>query len=93
MSYSEKLRDKRWLKRRYEILLRDNHTCQLCGYIGSRVNVHHLKYTGEPWDAPDCDLITLCRYCHKTHHTPEINDKKYDLMSIKHIIGKCLRDS
>jgi len=67
--YSEQLRDKRWKLKRLDILRRDGFKCQICGYFGDRVNVHHLKYTGMAWDAPDNDLITLCRECHNKLHT------------------------
>jgi len=87
MDYSEQIKDKRWLLKRLKILKRDKFTCQICEYQGDRVNVHHLKYTGMAWEAPDNDLITLCRECHKTVHLPEINDKKLDKMHIKYIIN------
>ncbi len=30
----------------------------------TRLEVHHINYSGEPWEAKDIDLITLCEYCH-----------------------------
>ena len=86
MEYIEQLKDKRWRKKRYLILVRDNHTCQICGYIGPNVNVHHKKYTGMAWEAPEEDLITLCCHCHRTTHMPQIMDKKYEAKHIKNII-------
>lgn len=68
MDYQEQLKDERWLRRRLEILIRDKFRCQLCNYFGERVNVHHKKYTGMAWDAPDEDLITLCGRCHGKLH-------------------------
>jgi 5-methylcytosine-specific restriction protein A len=72
MEYSDQLKDERWLRKRLKILIRDKHSCQLCGYIGSKVNVHHKKYTGMAWEAPDEDLITLCKDCHKKLHLDKI---------------------
>lgn len=72
MDYQEQLQDKRWLKKRVEILIRDKHRCTLCGYFGSKVNVHHLKYTGMAWDAPNEDLITLCKDCHRKLHIDKL---------------------
>ena len=86
MDYKDQLNDKRWKEKRLKILRRDKHTCQICGYFGSRVNVHHKKYTGYAWDAPDEDLITLCKRCHKKTHKPELNDKRFDNMRIGNII-------
>jgi len=64
MSYSEKLKDPRWQKRRLEILNRDNFTCQVCGDTKNTLHVHHKKYFKEPWDAANWALITLCSSCH-----------------------------
>lgn len=75
--YSEKLKDHRWKLKRSEILMRDNHTCQKCGVIYEddsiyefdecepiNIEVHHIHYSGEPWEAKACDLISLCEHCH-----------------------------
>ncbi len=92
MKYSEKLKDKRWQERRYEIIKRDRATCKICGYIGPKLNVHHLKYTGDPWDAPDEDLILLCKECHRTVHLPEINDKRYEKMHVRNWLRKLINN-
>jgi hypothetical protein len=63
-TYSDKLKNPRWQKRRLEILNRDGFKCTCCGDIGSTLHIHHSKYTGEPWDAPESDLRTLCEDCH-----------------------------
>lgn len=65
MKYSEKLKDPRWQKKRLEILQRDNFTCQLCEDKTTTLHIHHKKYTGEPWEAPEEDLVTLCEHCHE----------------------------
>lgn len=88
MDYSEQLKDKRWRIRRVEILKRDSHTCQICGYLGAGVNVHHRKYTGMAWEAPNEDLITLCKSCHKITHKPDLNDKKFENMKLGNIIKR-----
>ena len=65
-SYSEKLKDPRWQKRRLEILERDNWECQICHDKTSTLHVHHKAYLKnlEPWVYPDSHLITLCESCH-----------------------------
>lgn len=63
-SYSEKLRDPRWQKKRLEILSRDEWKCKLCGDEKNTLHVHHNEYEGEPWDAPSDSLETLCEHCH-----------------------------
>lgn len=62
--YSGKLKDPRWRKKRAAIIERDNRKCKQCGGY-QHLEVHHKKYTGEPWEAPDEDLETLCLTCHQ----------------------------
>jgi hypothetical protein len=64
MTYSEKLRDPRWQKKRLEILNRDGFACCLCGDKETELHVHHDKYYGNPWQAKNDDLQTLCKHCH-----------------------------
>ena len=64
MNYSEKLKSPKWQKKRLEVLNRDNFKCCSCGDEETELHVHHLKYTGEPYDAPLEDLQTLCKHCH-----------------------------
>lgn len=64
-SYKEKPLDPRWQKKRLEVFERDGFQCQFCGSKERTLNVHHKKYTGEPWEAPTEDLETLCVICHK----------------------------
>ena len=65
MSYAEKLRDPRWQKRRLGVLERAGWKCQNCGNREMELQVHHLVYGGEPWDASDDTLECLCRECHQ----------------------------
>lgn len=65
-SYSERLKDPHWQKKRLQILERDDWTCQLCFDSESTLVVHHRRYltSVEPWDYPDELLVTLCEECH-----------------------------
>lgn len=66
MTYSEKLRDPRWQKKRLKILERAGWKCQCCKDSKNTLNVHHLVYTGkDPWDEPDSNLEVLCEDCHE----------------------------
>ena len=72
MTYSEKLKDPRWQKKRLEILQRDNFTCLCCDNITNEtLNVHHLYYEKgvDPWNYDNHSLITLCDTCHYVIHT------------------------
>jgi hypothetical protein len=64
MGYSDKLKSPKWQKKRLQILDRDNWQCQYCKDTERQLQVHHLKYTNEPWDANNEDLITTCIDCH-----------------------------
>jgi hypothetical protein len=64
-TYTEKLRDPRWQRKRLEIMQRDNFTCTQCGDTSTTQNVHHWEYVKEPWDAKNADLVTVCETCHK----------------------------
>lgn len=63
-TYSEKLTDPRWQKKRLEILNRDNWTCTKCGEKNDTLHVHHFQYHGEPWEIDNSLLVTLCKRCH-----------------------------
>lgn len=65
-TYSEKLRDPRWQKKRLEILERDKWMCQMCGDEQSTLAVHHKRYLAgkEPWEYENHFLMTLCEECH-----------------------------
>lgn len=73
-TYSEKLRDPKWQKKRLEILQMENFTCQWCGDKESTLHVHHFCYQKgkEPWDYEPCDLGALCENCHTFEHTKGI---------------------
>lgn len=66
-SYSEKLKDPRWQKKRLEIFERDKWVCQKCGSNEETLHVHHLYYERdkEPWEYPRSSLLTLCLDCHE----------------------------
>jgi DNA-binding transcriptional ArsR family regulator len=36
-----------------------------------QLQVHHTKYTGYAWEAPDTDLLTLCLDCHESMHNKQ----------------------
>lgn len=74
MTYSEKLKDPRWQKKRLEILQRDEFACVRCGNSKLTLHVHHKSYIPDqdPWDYEDDNYETLCFVCHDVEHqTPE----------------------
>lgn len=86
-SYSDKLRDPRWQKRRLETLNRDSFSCRYCGDKESELQVHHLKYSGDPWDTELEDLVTTCVHCHKVI---EASKKFFSLDLIFSVIKKVM---
>lgn len=67
-TYAEKLKDPRWQKKRLEILSANDFKCQFCGDTETTLHVHHFVYSGEPWEAEDGDLTTICEDCHWLEH-------------------------
>ncbi|MFA4944922.1 MAG: hypothetical protein WC789_09510 [Lentisphaeria bacterium] len=78
-TYSEKLKDPRWQKKRLEVMQRDEFRCVECGASDQTLNVHHAYYVRgrEPWEYPDESLHTLCEPCHETRQeaTDELREK------------------
>lgn len=74
MTYAEKLKSPKWQKRRLEILERDKFTCKKCGDTETTLHVHHLSYHGEPWEAPNSELDTLCEHCHEAIEITKVSD-------------------
>jgi hypothetical protein len=74
MTYSQKLRDPRWQKKRLQILERDQWKCCACGCADKTLQVHHLVYAKkDPWDYDDECLQTLCEDCHEVRQ--ELTDR------------------
>lgn len=70
LSYSEKLKDPRWQRKRLQILERDEWACQGCGETMEALHIHHIDHKKgcDPWDYDDSELITFCGKCHKWEH-------------------------
>lgn len=72
----------RWELLREEVLDRDEHTCQRCGYeppsdgdAARRLEAHHVATHGSPSFESLEELVTLCGPCHATLHS---DDPAYD---------------
>lgn len=87
-TYSEKLKDPRWQKKRLEILERDDWKCMACGTKDNTLHVHHIFYfpKKEPWEIENGFLITFCEDCHNPacdlgpcdkcdHHILDLNNE------------------
>lgn len=78
-TYSEKLRDPRWQKKRLEVMQRDGFKCSECCDKESTLHVHHTRYikNANPWDYPNCLLTTLCESCHEALHSGVLSGFEY----------------
>lgn len=72
-TYSQKLKDPRWQKKRLEILNRDQWTCRECQTTSETLHVHHCLYQKgkEPWEYDDRWLMALCDPCHEKRQSLE----------------------
>lgn len=66
-TYSEKLKDPRWQKKRLEILERYEWKCKLCRRSDLELHIHHKEYKSsrQPWEYEDNNFVSLCKICHK----------------------------
>lgn len=72
-SYSEKLQDPRWQRKRLEIMDRDGYKCRECQSTEKTQTVRHAYYKKgcEPWEYPNESLQTVCMDCHKKRDEAE----------------------
>ena len=75
------LQDQEWQKKRRLVLEKFNNTCVFCGFISTRLNIHHVCGDIESADDPNRDdikfLIPLRQWCHRTQHIGFTGMKKY----------------
>lgn len=69
-TYSDKLKDPRWQRKRLEIMQRDDFQCAICCEATETLNVHHRYYVSGrlPWEYPSWAFRTLCKNCHNESH-------------------------
>ena len=84
-TYSEKLKDPRWQKKRLEILQRDGFSCKICNDSTTTLHVHHRLYLmgRDPWDYPDEFFVTLCAPCHENETEMDGSASKYLINILK----------
>lgn len=70
--YKSYLKSNTWIKKRSEVLIRDNYLCRVCGYIAHEV--HHISYENLFNENLE-DLLSVCKKCHEEIHV--LLNKKY----------------
>jgi hypothetical protein len=88
-SYSEKLKDPRWQKKRLEVLEAKNWRCECCGETEKTLNVHHIIYrkNANPWDYELDEFKVYCESCHLDEHDREEIFKEHLLLITKDGLG------
>lgn len=86
-TYTQKLKDPRWQKKRLIILERDEFTCLLCGDDSEELHVHHTRYVGEPWECPNEHLQTLCKTCHSIVSNLKNSEIQYISKGVNHAVA------
>lgn len=66
-----KRRSRAWSELRDKILSRDDHACQFCFAINTRLDIHHIMPSRKGGDDTPENLITLCSYCHARISRPD----------------------
>lgn len=69
MKYADLLKDRRWQRKRLEVLNAAGWECQGCGDAdsGNQLHVHHRRYVRgrKPWEYGVDELLALCERCHE----------------------------
>jgi 5-methylcytosine-specific restriction endonuclease McrA len=83
MTYSEKLKDPRWQRRRLELFNSKNWQCEYCNEHRAQLHAHHVHYIKgmPPWDYPDELIVVLCSDCHAEKH--EFEEKLFSALAMK----------
>lgn len=72
MEYEQQLKTSAWMRKKYEVLARDNFVCSkcLCDNLERPIEVHHIHYrpNAMAWEYYDYELVSLCRDCHQKEH-------------------------
>lgn len=92
MTYSEKLKDPRWLDFRMEFMERRRqpgspNQCDDCGEdTRGPLHVHHRIYIRgrDPWEYEDSDLRLICEECHDFIHQTEQDFRAFILTLAPH---------
>lgn len=80
-TYSERLQNPNWQKKRLDILSRDNWSCIECGdglKNDVTLQVHHKEYIfgRAPWEYENENFETLCGNCHANRHDKKGREPK-----------------
>ena len=68
MTYSDRLKDPRWQRRRLEAMQAANFSCEDCGRRDQELQIHHTAYIRDanPWEYGAEHIMCVCSVCHQT---------------------------
>lgn len=83
--YKIQLLDKRWKRKREQVLKAKGNKCEICGNT-KNLHVHHKKYIKDKyaWEYKMKDLAVLCGSCHKKAHGIDLDERLDILLSKEH---------
>lgn len=83
-TYSEKLLDPRWQKKRLEIMEREGFSCAFCADKTKTLHIHHYCYSKgkEPWEYDNRDLVCICASCHEFIHMKNVPEWIRELIMV-----------
>lgn len=92
--YSELLKDPRWQRKRLEVMLAANFTCEDCGRSDLTLEVHHNAYIRgkQPWEYGNDLLMCLCEDCHPERQRFETAARVSLSRLMRHMEPNRLRD-
>jgi 5-methylcytosine-specific restriction endonuclease McrA len=96
MTYSEKLKDPRWQKKRLAVMQRANFKCEACSRDNETLHVHHLVYPRgkQPWEVEDKWLECLCETCHGAREeVNSINRAIFEMKPTREVITETERSA
>lgn len=78
-TYSEKLKDPRWQRKRLEVMADAGWRCEICSDSKEELHVHHKQYRdgAEPWQYDRFEMECLCSTCHQLSHFKEDKINKF----------------
>jgi len=95
-TYSEKLKNPLWQKKRLSVLKYANWRCQICGSKEKELHVHHSYYekNKEPWEYDKNVMIAICDECHAKFHDKvddnnELKELEKLIDDIRNILKYC----
>jgi 5-methylcytosine-specific restriction endonuclease McrA len=87
---SKRLDPKDYNKLSLQVLNRDGYKCRNCGFRNT-LCLHHLIYRSHGGEDTMENLITLCNFCHKSHHDGKLGIEVLQTLGENDVVIKFTR--